>query len=100
MKRLAEKINGVISELKNAARAEGEKDGIKKGRKDIINRLLEKFTSDDVSEMLEIEKTALLNMLEKRDIFSNTLSIIFKNTTTLFHSNAFFNCIFQIIYPI
>ncbi len=58
---LTEKINGVISELKNAARAEGEKNG----RKDIINRLLEKFTSDDVSEMLEIEKTALLNMLEE-----------------------------------
>ena len=69
---LTEKINGVISELKNAARAEGEKDGIKKGRKDgiekgrkdIIKILLKKYTEEEVSKLLDINKSTIINILQ------------------------------------
>ena len=66
---LAEKIEGIISEIKDNARKDGEKkgrkDGEKKGRKDIINRLLKKYTEDEVSKLLDMEKATLINILQK-----------------------------------
>ena len=58
---LTEKIEGIISDIENAARKEGEK----KGRKDIINRLLKKYTEDEVSKLLDMEKATLINILQK-----------------------------------
>lgn len=58
---LAEKIEGILSEIKNKS----EKDGIKKGKREIIQKLLNIFTEDEVSNLLGIEKATLLNILQK-----------------------------------
>ena len=66
---LAEKIEGIISDIENAARKDGEKkgrkEGEKKGRKDIINRLLEKYTEDEVSKLLGMKKVTLFTILQE-----------------------------------
>ena len=54
---LAEKIEGIISDIENAAR--------KDGRKDIINRLLEKYTEDEVSKLLGMKKVTLFTILQE-----------------------------------
>ena len=58
---LAEKIKGIISGLKDIGREEGKKDGERK----IIKKLLKKLTADEVSNLLDIEKTTLLKMLSE-----------------------------------
>ncbi|MBQ8017673.1 MAG: hypothetical protein IJ258_06155 [Methanobrevibacter sp.] len=58
---LSEKIEGVISEIENNAREDGEK----KGERKIIKKLLKTFTEDEVSKILDIEKTTLLTLIHK-----------------------------------
>ncbi len=58
---LAEKIQGIISEMKDKARNEGRNEE----RTDIIKRLIENFSSDDDSDKIIINKATLLNMLQK-----------------------------------
>lgn len=58
---LSEKIDGVISEIENNAREDGEK----KGERKIIKKLLKTFTEDEVSKILDIEKTTLLTLIHK-----------------------------------
>ena len=70
---LAEKIKGIISGLKDIGREEGIEEGIEKGREEgekdgkrkIIKKLLKKLTADEVSNLLDIEKTTLLNIVQK-----------------------------------
>ena len=62
---LAEKIEGIISDIKNAARKDGEKKGRKEGKRDIINRLLEKYTEDEVSKLLDMKKVTLFTILQE-----------------------------------
>ena len=50
---LAEKIEGIISELRN------------EGRMNVINKLLEKYSADDVCKMLDIEKSELTAMIKQ-----------------------------------
>ena len=57
---LAEKIEGVLSELRNEARLEG----MSKERRNIVNKLLEKHSADDVCKMLDIEISELTAILE------------------------------------
>ena len=58
---LSEKIEGVISEIENNAREDREK----KGERKIIKKLLKTFTEDEVSKILDIEKTTLLTLIHK-----------------------------------
>ena len=53
---LAEKIEGVLSELRNEARLEAKRN--------IVNKLLEKHSADDVCKMLDIEISELTAILE------------------------------------
>ena len=66
---LAEKIKGIISGLKDIGREEGREKGREKGKKDgerkIIKKLLKKLTADEVSNLLDIEKTTLLKILSE-----------------------------------
>ena len=50
---LAEKIEGIISELRN------------EGRMNVINKLLEKYSTDEVCKMLDIEKSELTAMIKQ-----------------------------------
>ena len=86
---LTEKIEGIISGLKDIGREEGREEGIeegiekgreegieegiekgreegeKDGERKIIKKLLKKVTADEVSNLLDIEKTTLLNIVQK-----------------------------------
>ena len=53
---LAEKIEGVLSELRNEARLEAKRN--------IVNKLLEKHSPDEVCKMLDIEISELTAILE------------------------------------
>ena len=54
---LTEKIEGIISQLRN--------EGKKEEKRDIINKLLKKYSPEEVCQILEIEKTTLTTILKE-----------------------------------
>lgn len=54
---LAEKIEGIISQIRNEARTDGEKN--------IINRLLKNTSIDEIARLLGTNKMEVLNILQK-----------------------------------
>ena len=61
---LTEKIEGIISQIRNEGKEEWENEGKKEGEKNIITKLLKKYSLDEVSQILEIEKTTLQDILK------------------------------------
>ena len=54
---MTKQTKGIIAQLKNEA--------IKKGERNIVNQLIENFTSKDDTEKIIISKATLLNMMQK-----------------------------------
>ena len=68
---MAEAYQGVIAEIRNEARNDGLNEGRNQGRdegkKSIIIRLLKKYSVEEVSELLEMKSSEILNILNKVD---------------------------------
>lgn len=66
---LSEKIEGIIAQIRNDARNDGKKEGMEKGMEkggnNVINRLIDDFSSGDESDKIVISKATLLSMLQK-----------------------------------
>ena len=60
---MAEAYQGVISEIRNEARNEGRNEE----KKSIISRLLKKYSVEEVSELLEMKSSEILNIINKVD---------------------------------
>ena len=58
---MAEAYQGVISEIRN----DGINQGRDEGKKSIISRLLKKYSVEEVSEILEMQSSEILNILNK-----------------------------------
>ena len=58
---MTEKIQGIISEMKDKARNEGRNEE----RKSIIKKLLKKYSPEEVSKILDMDKTTLQNIIQK-----------------------------------
>ena len=58
---MAEAYQGVISEIRN----DGINQGRDEGKKSIISRLLKKYSVEEVSEILEMKSSEILNILNK-----------------------------------
>ena len=58
---LTAKFEGELAKIRN----EGFKQGFEQGKRIIIERLLKKNSLDEVSKLLDIEKSTLLNIIEK-----------------------------------
>ena len=54
---MAEKYEGIIAQIENK--------GINKGKKEIINSLLKKFSMNMISEMLKIDKSEIEKILSE-----------------------------------
>ena len=66
---LAEKIEGVIAQIRNEGerkgKIEGRIEGKREGEKNIIKKLLKKYSPEEVCTILNIEKTTLTNILKE-----------------------------------
>ena len=58
---MTEKIQGIISEMKD----KGRKKGRNEERKSIIKKLLKKYSPEEVSKILDMDKTTLQNIIQK-----------------------------------
>ena len=64
---MAEAYQGVISEIRNDGINEGRNQGRDEGKKSIISRLLKKYSVEEVSEILEMKSSEILNIINKVD---------------------------------
>ena len=64
---MAESYQGVISEIRNDGINEGRNQGRDEGKKSIISRLLKKYSVEEVSEILEMKSSEILNIINKVD---------------------------------
>ena len=57
---MAEKVQGIIAQIKN----EGINQGISQGEGNIIRRLLEKYSVEEVSVILEMKVSEILEIVD------------------------------------
>ena len=62
---LTVKFEGELAKIKNEGFKQGFEQGVEQGKRSIIEKLLKKNSIDDVSKLLDIEKSTLLRIIEK-----------------------------------
>ena len=61
---MAEKVQGIIAQIKNEGINQGISQGISQGEGNIIRRLLEKYSVEEVSVILEMKVSEILEIVD------------------------------------
>ena len=61
---MAEKVQGIIAQIKNEGRSEGRNEGRSEGRQEIISGLLKNHGIEEVARLLGMKTSEILKMVD------------------------------------